>query len=247
MTACGMGIWVSILCQSRLFLLPRPRHQLQPAHRVSILCQSRLFLLQKFGLANYFSRLGIHPLSIEAISPTCRVSRGRVEHPKYPSSVNRGYFSYSKNGVTSAATVAYPSSVNRGYFSYSEEGSRRRGTRISIHPLSIEAISPTSSARQRCGGRAPVSILCQSRLFLLQCDPKKVPRAILGIHPLSIEAISPTGSPDSVGVRLSVSIHPLSIEAISPTDRAGHSHRADGRYPSSVNRGYFSYFGGILL
>ncbi len=63
---------------------------------VSILCQSRLFLLPLTTLDDDFSRKwGIHPLSIEAISPTLQANSGRrSESKEYPSSVNRGYFSY---------------------------------------------------------------------------------------------------------------------------------------------------------
>ncbi len=86
---------------------------------VSILCQSRLFLLQPAAIQRASRNDGIHPLSIEAISPTipARVSRtagGMVSilcqsrlfllpntaphrgmrWSVYPSSVNRGYFSY---------------------------------------------------------------------------------------------------------------------------------------------------------
>ncbi len=61
-----------------------------------------------------------------------------------------------------------------------------------IHPLSIEAISPTG----------------QCKAFFIQH---------LGIHPLSIEAISPTQDSVQVVTGAYDSIHPLSIEAISPT------------------------------
>ena len=85
----------------------------------------------------------IHPLSIEAISPTTAIIRSFGRWNKYPSSVNRGYFSYFDCNTKSAdcgtcihplsieaisptnrglafelVSIEYPSSVNRGYFSY---------------------------------------------------------------------------------------------------------------------------------
>ncbi len=120
-------------------------------------------------------------------------------------------------GGVGLPTLWYPSSVNRGYFSYLWLPIISRAYEVGIHPLSIEAISPTGFAdfcRDCC---SEVSILCQSRLFLLQLlkneisayateYPSSVNRgyfsyqwhfgavegAHLGIHPLSIEAISPT-------------------------------------------------------
>ncbi len=85
-----------------------------------------------------------------------------------------------------------------------------------IHPLSIEAISPTSYQSAGHHWRLRVSILCQSRLFLLPGEK------LLAIDPVT-------------------SIHPLSIEAISPTNVERQSGRMGCLYPSSVNRGYFSY------
>ncbi len=38
--------------------------------------------------------VSIHPLSIEAISPTVTIQGAVRENSEYPSSVNRGYFSY---------------------------------------------------------------------------------------------------------------------------------------------------------
>ncbi len=88
------------------------------------------------------------------------------------------------------------------------------------------------------------------------------------IHPLSIEAISPTRRLDPSYRGVVPSIHPLSIEAISPTQKKWTSFRPmyyvsilcqsrlfllripklinsghSPEYPSSVNRGYFSYVG----
>ncbi len=67
--------------------------------------------------------VSIHPLSIEAISPTCIV-------------------------ITLLALA------------------------VGIHPLSIEAISPTVDTRSQEQKRFYVSILCQSRLFLLPGSAK---------------------------------------------------------------------------
>ncbi len=86
----------------------------------------------------------------------------------------------------------YPSSVNRGYFSYWRSNPPGSTSPASIHPLSIEAISPTCTLAVHPCCSVVVSILCQSRLFLLR-----------------------------------------------NTDRNGHRHLY--AYPSSVNRGYFSY------
>ncbi len=137
----------------------------------------------------------------------------------------------------------YPSSVNRGYFSYPELLDVGIPCDISIHPLSIEAISPTVYMTTGLGGTfwypssvnrgyfsysalfrsrscpKPVSILCQSRLFLLPGIHRKEGDSVLRIHPLSIEAISPTSM-----LWLAVGFILL--------------------YPSSVNRGYFSYVSG---
>ncbi len=114
----------------------------------------------------------IHPLSIEAISPTIVALFLTFNLEKYPSSVNRGYFSYGYDKHLHFAVYRvsilcqsrlfllparapqcqrqhqqYPSSVNRGYFSYDFE---------------LGAFFPEFR----------VSILCQSRLFLLQ--PQKM-------------------------------------------------------------------------
>ena len=64
---------------------------------VSILCQSRLFLIQVFAQSEPSDAECIHPLSIEAISPTPAASLAASSGSKYPSSVNRGYFSYLPN------------------------------------------------------------------------------------------------------------------------------------------------------
>ena len=65
-------------------------------------------------------------------------------------------------------------------------------------------------------------------------------RMMACIHPLSIEAISPTQYNDS-GSKPKIGIHPLSIEAISPTTVTPAPQAESASYPSSVNRGYFSY------
>ncbi len=70
--------------------------------------------------------------------------------------------------MTARPPIAYPSSVNRGYFSYSFDVNVKGVYVQCIHPLSIEAISPTRTNR-----------------FFFRTWYK-------GIHPLSIEAISPT-------------------------------------------------------
>ena len=88
--------------------------------------------------------------------------------------------------------VLYPSSVNRGYFSYAV-----------VVLLYLHFIS--------------VSILCQSRLFLLHLEVIGTVTPVPGIHPLSIEAISPTGCMKTASRLWLPRIHPLSIEAISPT------------------------------
>ncbi len=62
------------------------------------------------------------------------------------------------------------------------------------------------------------------------------------IHPLSIEAISPTCALDRGHNHFIFCIHPLSIEAISPTGKTSDELGCAIEYPSSVNRGYFSYF-----
>ncbi len=61
----------------------------------------------------------------------------------------------------------------------------------------------------------------------------------VGIHPLSIEAISPAWGM-ATSLVITKSIHPLSIEAISPAWDHGQLQSYATRYPSSVNRGYFS-------
>ena len=124
--SCGLivaQVFVSILCQSRLFLLPgiwwmatlnsiqkypssvnrgyfsyaRTLAVLSAVVIVSILCQSRLFLLPQVAKPEVCWRSCIHPLSIEAISPTMYTLGSTTcnTNAKYPSSVNRGYFSYS--------------------------------------------------------------------------------------------------------------------------------------------------------
>ncbi len=110
----------------------------------------------------------------------------------------------------------YPSSVNRGYFSYSSSARCTNLVRWGIHPLSIEAISPTTAEIAWRLVFRPVSILCQSRLFLLPPVTMTVNGEEFCIHPLSIEAISPTRSNGRYNAVLP-GIHPLSIEAISPT------------------------------
>ncbi len=54
----------------------------------------------------------------------------------------------------------YPSSVNRGYFSYSQKVSQSQPQQSSIHPLSIEAISPTADEIDgyHAGTRYPSSV-----------------------------------------------------------------------------------------
>ncbi len=163
---------VSILCQSRLFLLPLGLRILYDGYFVSILCQSRLFLLQ------------------------------------------------STPSADGAPANLYPSSVNRGYFSYPRASPPPGRRRLSIHPLSIEAISPTMRCMLCIVRDTVVSILCQSRLFLLQVFAQS--------EPSDAECI-----------------HPLSIEAISPTPAASLAASSGSKYPSSVNRGYFSYLPNI--
>ena len=63
---------------------------------------------------------------------------------------------------------------------------------VSNHPLSIEAIFPTSSTQFVEFGLAFVTILCQSRLFFPRSMTISIKRAALCNHPLSIEAIFPT-------------------------------------------------------
>ena len=114
------------------------------------------------------------------------------------------------------ASEEYPSSVNRGYFSYLTALGFGTAAVSCIHPLSIEAISPTYFTFGNTASATLVSILCQSRLFLLRLEDKYPGQQAPGIHPLSIEAISPTWKEvDDLAVRTG--------------------------YPSSVNRGYFSY------
>ncbi len=101
-------------------------------------------------ISGYFqTTFGIHPLSIEAISPTP-----------------------TKVAETHPPTSTYPSSVNRGYFSYPAAHGLEYGEDECIHPLSIEAISPTRSVVTPDDLYHSVSILCQSRLFLLLLHPK---------------------------------------------------------------------------
>ncbi len=137
--------------------------------------------------------------------------------------------------------VKYPSSVNRGYFSCPQSLWQLHSFLHCIHPLSIEAISPAHSQLTPFCPRQLVSILCQSRLFLLRGLGFFVKSPELSIHPLSIEAISPAGKSSIVPVVSCRSIHPLSIEAISPA--CSNDCANAGQlvwYPSSVNRGYFS-------
>ncbi len=164
---------VSILCQSRLFLLHEPSQASSPfSYFVSILCQSRLFLLL-------------------------------------------GAFSWQNGEDT-----WYPSSVNRGYFSYWRATASCWCSNLSIHPLSIEAISPTfrpwNPLAQRTGYPSSVNRGYFSYIFFLL--PRR--REEESIHPLSIEAISPTEVNLNETTRTMLSIHPLSIEAISPTHDA---------------------------
>ncbi len=236
-------------------------------NQVSILCQSRLFLLPLAAPSLWESEPSIHPLSIEAISPTrppkqrqparflvsilCQSrlfllpSKAKPWPPslrQYPSSVNRGYFSYGCDwSCPQSQPCRYPSSVNRGYFSYAPVWEARLIFSRSIHPLSIEAISPTHQSACVGGASYFVSILCQSRLFLLQVWLWQRHYPSSSIHPLSIEAISPTSAATTVFVAEDSSIHPLSIEAISPTHNRDRNAHANAEYPSSVNRGYFSY------
>ena len=64
-------LYVTILCQSRLFSPPKSRVS-RPIRRllVTILCQSRLFSPRVRWTANFSSKVSNHPLSIEAIFPT---------------------------------------------------------------------------------------------------------------------------------------------------------------------------------
>ncbi len=88
---------VSILCQSRLFLLQSARLDLaRDIWRVSILCQSRLFLLPTLRMvqSSRFNRVSIlcqSRLFLLLGGAVFEFAGGRFE---YPSSVNRGYFSY---------------------------------------------------------------------------------------------------------------------------------------------------------
>ncbi len=110
----------------------------------------------------------IHPLSIEAISPTN--NRARSTNEEFLVSIlcqSRLFLLLSCCRITGKSDVMYPSSVNRGYFSY-QLLSRVQFVKIqSIHPLSIEAISPTRGSNALGICLSLVSILCQSRLFLL--------------------------------------------------------------------------------
>ncbi len=110
---------VSILCQSRLFLLRGAINGCCCGILfVSILCQSRLFLLQD-GRSNY-----------------------RCLYREYPSSVNRGYFSCKKQSASSSPQLSVSILCqSRLFLLLFARGVLPTGL-VSIHPLSIEAISP---------------------------------------------------------------------------------------------------------
>ncbi len=134
----------------------------------------------------------------------------------------------------------YPSSVNRGYFSYAISGLMSHATYNSIHPLSIEAISPTLNGWISSSGITvypssvnrgyfsyfesvkvylfikSVSILCQSRLFLLLAL-KEAQNGYNKKYPSSVNR----------GYFSYVTVRTIDGQ--------------DTLYPSSVNRGYFSY------
>ena len=111
----------------------------------------------------------------------------------------------------------YPSSVNRGYFSYLSDGAGETLPDTGIHPLSIEAISPTLIEFSFGVQKNFVSILCQSRLFLLQASEVREARSIV-MYPSSVNRGYFSYDALGVGETFEVtSIHPLSIEAISPT------------------------------
>ncbi len=197
--------------------MPAERGDRRASLQVSILCQSRLFLLHT--AANMSAQ----------------------QYNTYPSSVNRGYFSYSLRPVWTLQRCQYPSSVNRGYFSYYSSADVLTYQVRSIHPLSIEAISPTywwgagphqyfqypssvnrgyfsyTQQLRLVQTQLIVSILCQSRLFLL---------------------------PDlGLSVRLYASEYPSSVNRGYFSYRQYVNSRVGSSfwYPSSVNRGYFSY------
>ncbi len=160
----------------------------------------------------------------------------------------------------------YPSSVNRGYFSYAQCGQTVNRQVFRIHPLSIEAISPTSGGgplgrhefewypssvnrgyfsyhRWRCGRklRPRVSILCQSRLFLLPVNRDAVTAGECLVSILCQSRLFLLRGVVRLVPQQAVCIHPLSIEAISPTGASIAPVGETKKYPSSVNRGYFSY------
>ncbi len=121
---------------------------------VSILCQSRLFLLPVVVEFKREEQTSIHPLSIEAISPAWILKQLSIVHHLVsilcqsrlfllPVQLPWGHYLPSW----------YPSSVNRGYFSCQVSAQSRWFLLMSIHPLSIEAISP-ASARDGFGSRA---------------------------------------------------------------------------------------------
>ncbi len=184
----------------------------------------------------------------------------------YPSSVNRGYFSYLARIMLMIPPLFVSILCQSRLFLLPTKIGDKVEIKLSIHPLSIEAISPTLFRAAASLPLHSVSILCQSRLFLLHRVLRPHCRSGFCIHPLSIEAISPTWNmvdgdselnpevsilcqsrlfllrADSCRfVRCCYRIHPLSIEAISPTPSRQARGMLEVMYPSSVNRGYFSY------
>ncbi len=120
-------------------------------------------------MQNQSQTVGIHPLSIEAISPTPRYDGGTFK--KGGVSIlcqSRLFLLPVASTYSHQANPKYPSSVNRGYFSYNLAVYCFQNCHTSIHPLSIEAISPTRFFGSNMQLSKLVSILCQSRLFLLR-------------------------------------------------------------------------------
>ncbi len=119
-------------------------------------------------MPNYGKTLSIHPLSIEAISPTWYADLYTAQGDFVSILCQSRLFLLPDRRVKcNQHACQYPSSVNRGYFSYAD-----------VDVQSIEGVQ--------------VSILCQSRLFLLPKRNNPMPESGMCIHPLSIEAISPT-------------------------------------------------------
>ena len=161
--------------------------------RVTILCQSRLFFPLMLVVFLSISLFGNHPLSIEAIFPTCGASYGHTygSSSNHPLSIEAifptcrkvlGSWRCDRVTILCQSRLFFPlavrstgtGSLHRNHPLSIEAifptslGLATKPTVIGNHPLSIEAIFPTFTLTPFGGAGPFVTILCQSRLFFPQ-------------------------------------------------------------------------------